>query len=165
MCVGAGIRRGSVQLQKRKKVTAVLLKLRDDCACQFEQPLPSRPPGVKHSYSYRTIVAQVCRGSSCKEIARELIASTSGKLDGASVSGVSGVSAGDRLYIYSNFAGATNRGRVSVVFLPPASGVEWWVGRLNNGFKASEVGAYTQWYHKQNNISASSWFSHSSNGQ
>ena len=96
-----------------------------------------------------------------KEVSRELIASTGGNMDGASISGAVGVDAGDTLEFCSNFAAATNRGRVSVLFLPKVTGVEWWVGRLNNAFASPNKGKYTQWYHKPNNVSADTWFQQS----
>ena len=55
--------------------------------------------GVQHTQSYRTTSAAVCRGSSCKEVTRELIASTNGERDGNSVSGAVGVTAGDKLEV------------------------------------------------------------------
>ena len=54
----------------------------------------------------------------------------------------------------SNFgSAATSRGRISIVFFPKMSGVEWWVGRLNNAFAApGNIGKYSEYYHKDNNL-------------
>ena len=62
--------------------------------------------GVQHTQSYRTTSAAVCRGSSCKEVTRELIASTNGERDGNSVSGAVGVTAGDKLEVTNTTAAA-----------------------------------------------------------
>ena len=66
----------------------------------------------------------------------------------------------------SNFgSAATSRGRISIVFFPKMSGVEWWVGRLNNAFAApGNIGKYSEYYHKDNNLTLANWLYQSSDG-